>query len=203
MAERLILVRHGESAGAGGGRLHGHDDRPLSSRGRAQAGALAVELTGVLDSAESVSCVVSPLQRTRQTAEHALAGSGLVAEPLPELIEVDVGDWEGLTFAEAAARSPEEADRWASWDPDFAFPGGESLAAFLKRVGRVCDDLRERPQQTVIAFTHGGVIRTALCRLLGLDARSYLIFDVGPACVVTVRMYGELGVLSGMRNTSL
>ncbi|MBM3147109.1 MAG: histidine phosphatase family protein, partial [Actinobacteria bacterium] len=116
MAEHLILVRHGQSVGAGPGRLHGHDDRPLSPRGRAQADALAVELAGVLSSGESVCCVVSPLQRARQTAEHALAGSGLVAEPLQELVEVDVGDWEGLTFAEAAARSPEEAARWASWD---------------------------------------------------------------------------------------
>jgi broad specificity phosphatase PhoE len=54
-----------------------------------------------------------------------------------------------------------------------------------------------------VAFTHGGVIRVALCRLLGLDSRQYLLFDVGPGCVARVQLYGGLGVLTGLHNPGL
>lgn len=200
MAERLILVRHGECEGSGFGRLRGRADLPLTARGRAQAQALASVLP-LRD--QDVACFTSPLSRARDTAELALVGSGLAAAVMPELGEIDAGEWEGMTYAEAAQRDPDQAARWAAWDLWFAFPSGERLRDFIDRVGQACDRLVACPQPTVIAFTHGGVVRVALCRLLGLDSRQYLLFDVGPACVASVHLYGDLGVLTGLHNSGL
>lgn len=202
MAERLVFVRHGASVGTGGGRLRGREDLPLSALGQDQARALAGTLAESLAPGAPTRCLTSPLRRARETAELALQGSGRTAEEIPDLAEVDVGVWEGLTFSAAAAGWPEEAARWVAWDPGFTFPGGERLADYLLRVRRVCDHLAACEERTVVVFTHGGVIRTALCLLLGLDSRDYLKFDIGPACVATVRMFGTLGVLGELRNTS-
>jgi len=199
MTDRLILVRHGEAEGGGAGRLRGRTDAPLTPTGRRQAAWVGAVLGPALG-AGAARCFCSPLRRAVQTAAIALEGTGRATTPLDGLMEVDVGEWEGLTFAEAAERRPDEAARWATWDPAFAFPGGEDLAGFLRRVELVCDTLTQVEADTLVAFSHGGVIRSAVCRLLGLDSRQYLAFDVGPACVVTVRLFGASGVLAGVRN---
>jgi broad specificity phosphatase PhoE len=68
--ERALLVRHGESVFSARGLATGRVDVrcPLSERGKAQARALAEEVSG-----EDIDlCVTSELERTRQTAEPSL-----------------------------------------------------------------------------------------------------------------------------------
>ena len=62
------------------------------------------------------------------------------------LIETDFGDWEGLTFAEAAERDPELHARGSA--TSVAAPGGESFAAVGERVGGVRDVSPQYPGQT-------------------------------------------------------
>jgi len=202
MADRLVLVRHGEAEGGGPGRLRGRSDAPLSARGRRQAAWVGPVLASI-STVAATDFVVSPLLRARETASLALTETGAEARILDELVEVDVGEWEGLDYAEAAERSPDEAGRWAAWDPGFAFPRGESLVDFLQRVDGLCRRFTEDEAETVVAFSHGGVIRACVCALLGLDSRQYLLFDVGPACVVTLSLFDGCGVLSGLRNCDL
>jgi len=199
MADLLVLIRHGEPEGGAAGRLRGRSDAPLSALGCRQA-AWAGSVVASLPPTADARYYTSPLRRARQTAALALEGTGREAAVLDDLVEVDVGEWEGLDYAEAAERDPEEAARWAVWDPGFRFPGGESLAGFLERVEGVCRTLADVDAETVVAFSHGGVIRSSVCHLLGLDSRQYLLFDVGPACVVSIRLYDGGGVLRGLRN---
>ena len=78
---------------------------------------------------------------------------------------------------------------------DFAFPGGEGLAGFFERVSAAADRLAADDADTVLAVTHGGVIRAMICHLLSLERRHYVLFDVDYAAVVVLRLFDGRGVL--------
>lgn len=190
MAERVLLIRHGEVEEAKQGRFIGRTDPPLSAAGRRQAAALA----GLLAGLQGAHLLASPLRRTCETAEIALgAGRPFVLDEA--LREIDFGDWEGKRFAEIAAEEPQRVSDWTALADDFAFPGGEGFRAFETRVAAVAERIFDESAETVVAFTHGGVIRLTVCRLLGLPAKNFLRFDVEPASLTEFRREnGEWGL---------
>jgi alpha-ribazole phosphatase len=187
--KRLILVRHAQVAAGKVGQLIGSTDVPLDPTGEMQASALAAR---VKRWAPDV-CYCSPMQRCRQMATAIVPH--LTPQFDPDLREIDFGQWETHTFAEAAADNPSLVDRWAAFNPDFAFPGGESVGGFLHRVHAVADRLIHAEADTVLAVTHGGVIRTMMCHLLGLEPRQYVAFNVPYAAIVVVDLFDTKGVL--------
>jgi len=185
MARRLILVRHGQVEERFEGRFVGATDAVLAPVGLRQAQGLAPWLAGKRPGA----CFCSPLQRCRDTARAALAGLPLQPELDPDLREADFGAWEGLSFSDIAGKDAAAVDRWARFEPGFRFPGGESIADFTARISAAAERLAAEPQETVVAFTHGGVIRFMLCALLRLDPRSYAAFEIRPAGVVVLALF--------------
>jgi alpha-ribazole phosphatase len=190
MKKRVILIRHGDLGETRRGLYIGRTDVSLSEGGRRQAAALAGEL-GRLSGAH---LLCSPLLRTRETAEIAL-GAPDACDIDPDLREIDFGRWEGIGFAEIAAADPAAVERWAALDEAFAFPGGERIGDFRKRIGAVAGRMAADPAGTVVAFTHGGVIRFLICRFLGLEDRHYLLFDVRPGSLCELLLEGERGIL--------
>jgi alpha-ribazole phosphatase len=195
MADFLYLVRHGSTGAARAGRYLGSTDAPLDEAGRRQVEALGELLRA---KRKCGRCVCSPLRRAAQTAEILRSATGCAAETDPDLREVDFGQWEGKMFSEIRDSSPELVDRWARFAPDFAFPGGESLRDFRDRVRRAADRLAADEAETVLAVAHGGVIKSMLCHLLGLDASRYVVFEIAPASLTVVRLFEGKGVLSEM-----
>jgi alpha-ribazole phosphatase len=191
-ARCVNLVRH--ASHGGGDRLIGSTDLPLDEAGRRQAAALA----GRLASREIKRIVTSPLARCRQTAAALAASASLPIEVDPDLREVDFGRWEGLTFTEAAQREPETLKQWLEKPDEFTFPGGESVPEFWARVGRAVVRLSSAPDNGTLAVTHGGVVRAAICHVLGLPPRNYILFDVRTASLTTLTVFGAHGVLSGL-----
>ena len=192
MAERLILIRHGDLGNRCRGRYIGRTDAPLSAEGRRQSAALAGPLARLPNGA---NLLVSPLRRTRETAEIAL-GRGANFAVDPNLREIDFGRWEGMGFAEILAADPAAVDRWAALAEDFAFPDGESIGHFRKRIGAAAGRIAADPAETAVVITHGGVIRFLICHFLGLPDRTHLLFDVQPASISEIRIDGGKGVLT-------
>jgi broad specificity phosphatase PhoE len=192
MAERLILIRHGDLGDRRRGRYIGRTDAPLSAEGRRQAAALAGPLARLPNGA---GVLVSPLRRTRETAEIAL-GRGANFAVDSDLREIDFGRWEGMRFAEILAADPAAVDRWAALAEDFAFPDGESIGNFRKRIGTAAGRIAADPAGTAVVVTHGGVIRFFICHFLGLPDRAHLLFDVHPASISEIRIDGGKGVLT-------
>ena len=192
MTQRLILIRHGDLGDRCRGRYIGRTDAPLSAEGRRQAAALAGPLARLLN---GTSLLVSPLRRTRETAERAL-GRGANFAVDSDLREIDFGRWEGMGFAEILAADPAAVDRWAALVEDFAFPDGESIGNFRKRIAAAAGRIAADPAGTVVAVTHGGVIRFLICHFLGLPDRAHLLFDVQPASISEIRIDGGKGVLT-------
>ncbi|MFM2090271.1 MAG: hypothetical protein RLZZ127_760 [Planctomycetota bacterium] len=162
----LWLVRHAESTGNRDGVLQGQDDRPLSERGRKQAQRLGARLLAV----PFVAAYASDLERARDTAAIALADR-LPVVPDRALREMDAGTWTGLTAVEIRQRHPAEWDAWErDRDPDLRRGGGESYRMAQGRIaGALATIVRRHATGPVLVVTHGGVLRAALCDLLGLD----------------------------------
>ena len=198
MATRILLIRHGEAKGTPRGVLLGRTDRPLSERGRVQS----KRLRGILPRGSAVRFVSSPLARARQTAEMATQGCGIAIEIEPDLREVDFGRWEGLTFEQIKERDAAAVDRWSISDPGFTFPEGESLEHFYGRVVRVGDRLAAAEEEIVVAFAHGGVIRTLLCHFLGLEFRHFLLFELEHASVASLRLSEGRATLTAFGSVS-
>jgi probable phosphoglycerate mutase len=162
----VLLVRHGATEWSTAGRHTGRTDVELTPDGVDQArrvGPLLGRLLEQRGATERPVVVTSPLRRARHTAELALPN--LAAEVIDQIVEVDYGEYEGLTAAEIRARVP----GWTLFT--HGCPGGESLAA----VGARCDSFvakmeRVASGRTVIAFTHGHLSRILTARMLGLPA---------------------------------
>lgn len=194
-AHEIVLVRHGETGPLYRGRFVGRSNVPLGEAGNHQAAALAKRP----ELQETAACYVSPLRRARETVSLALPGRMSRLEA--DLREIDFGAWERMSFEEIAAQAPEVVEQWARFDEGFRFPGGESIGEFLARVKRVAEVLERRSAHgRVVAFTHGGVIRALICHWLGLPPENYVLFEVQPASVTTIKLFDGRGVLAGLND---
>ncbi|GID32963.1 bifunctional RNase H/acid phosphatase [Paractinoplanes brasiliensis] len=199
-ATRLILVRHGETAYTQEGRYSGRGDIPLSEQGEAQAMAAGGRVAGL---ARDVTAVVSsPLTRCVRTAERISDEVGAVPVTIvDDLIEVDFGLWEGLTFAEVQERWPDEMTAWLG-STSVAPPGGESFQAAAKRVrGAMATVLSSYGGGVVVVVSHVSpiklILRDALAasdaflHRLFLDAAGISTMDVWPDGNIAVRSVNE------------
>ncbi len=192
MTKRLLLARHGQIEAGYHNHFIGSTDVGLDATGRAQAAALAARVARF----QPDLCYCSPGRRCRETAAAMQLELPLHLEE--RLREVDFGEWEGRTFDAISRAHPELVARWVSFTPDFTFPGGENLGEFVLRVRGAAEWLRYTDVPTVLAITHGGVIRMMLCQLLGLDLRKYVAFDVGYASLAVIDLFEDGGVLSAL-----
>ena len=158
------LLRHGRTEHTPERRFSGSSDLPLSQVGRADAAAAATHLAG-----RGIDVIVaSPLLRTRQTAEAAAEVLGVPVMTEADLRELDFGDWEGLTAAEAQAKSPLAFRRWSA-SIDVKPPGGESIAEVSTRVARARQRiLGQHAGTTVLVVSHVTPIKLLLAAGLGV-----------------------------------
>jgi broad specificity phosphatase PhoE len=155
----LILARHGETDWNRDGIWQGHGDPPLNDLGRRQATGLAGRLAHV----EIDALYSSDLRRAYETAEIIGAAKGLEITAEPDLREIDVGSWSGLTSEEIATRFP-----------GMTHHDGEEREAFDKRsVGALHRIAAAHEGARVLVVTHGGVVRALERHVFG-DALNLL-----------------------------
>jgi broad specificity phosphatase PhoE len=163
--KEIVLIRHAQSQGNVDGMWHGRTDGPLSV-----AGEESLEYLGRRLSTWEFDVVYSsPLERARKTA-------GAVSEDVliePDLIEMNVGSWEGRTF-EAVER--DSADELRASFEDWSVPmggSGESLNDLAKRAYGVLDRILDSlgNDQRAVVVTHGGFLQPVLHRHLAGKGR--------------------------------
>jgi broad specificity phosphatase PhoE len=182
-AQRLWLVRHGETAWSASGQHTSRTDLPLTEEGRRRAAE-----TGRLLAGRAFSLVLtSPLQRAVETCR--LAGYGDAAQIEPNLHEWNYGEYEGRTSAEIHAERPD----WSLWRD--GFPGGESLSAVAARAHAVISRALTSPGD-VLLFGHGHILRVLTGSWLGLPPQSGSLFALGTAGVTTLGYEHENRVLT-------
>jgi broad specificity phosphatase PhoE len=182
---RLLLARHGETTWNAERRFQGRTDVVLSPRGRAQSEALGRALRGY----RVAAAYVSPFLRARETAELALAGTGVPVTPVEELRELSLGEWEGCTVEEVRAREGDPYRAWLLAPHDCPPPGGEPLDAVSTRVRAAIDHISAlHPNgDDVLVVAHGGVISVYACALLGCSFNTLWRLRVDNASLTVVR----------------
>jgi broad specificity phosphatase PhoE len=153
----VLLARHGQTPDNAGGMILGRRDPSLSELGREQAARLA----GAAARASVAAIWNSPMRRARETAAIVAAAVGVQPMVLGDLIESDRGSWEGQSLEHLAAVSPDLYAAFESADPEFAFPGGESLADQVARTRRALDVIAAGPGPALV-IAHVGTIRAAM-----------------------------------------
>jgi broad specificity phosphatase PhoE len=169
---RLILVRHGETDWNVTLQYQGHAKVPLNERGRQQARLLAERLQRM----QATTLYASDIVRAWETAELIGSITGLTPQAMPELREIDVGQWEGLTPEELYRRFPEHMDEYKRDPARTVRLGGESYAQLQERALVALQHIEahhQRSDETVLAISHGGTIRALLCHVIGLDLKYF------------------------------
>ncbi|QKT07649.1 histidine phosphatase family protein [Gordonia sp. X0973] len=193
---RLVLLRHGQTPLSVDRRYSGRDDVALTPLGAEQAARAAARLANWPVSA----IICSPLQRTRQTAAPLAAATGLPVTVDEGLIETDFGEWEGLTFTEAAQRDPELHRAWIG-DTTLAPPGGESFADTQERVAAArARIVAAHPGQTVVLVSHVTPIKSMLREALGVGPELLYGLHLDLASVSLVEFFVDGGSVGRLVN---
>jgi len=161
----FLFVRHGETDANRNGMLAGRRDEPLNENGIRQARETAQALAG--SKLDAVFC--GNAARVKQTFEIIRESLVFNEERLfftDGIREMDLGDWEGKDFKQAAAEDPE---KWAAYMKDwtgFAFPGGESIRDYFDHCKTFITGIAEKYAGRQIAvFGHKGFILACACAL--------------------------------------
>jgi len=163
---RLIVVRHGRTEWNRVERFRGRADIELDEIGIRQAEAAAARIA---DWQVSAVCS-SPLRRALTTAKVLARPFNLEVKSLPGIIDIDYGEWQGLSPEEAAAKHGNLYSMWLNSPHKVKFPGGEYLAEVRERAAFAVDGLiAQHPKETVVLVTHKVVCQILILSLLGLD----------------------------------
>ena len=162
----VYLIRHGETEWARDGRHTGRTDIPLTETGRTQAGFLLP----IFDEVSFSLILSSPLQRALDTAR--LAGLGNRVELVPDLMEWDYGDYEGITTWQIREKIPD----WSIWT--HPCPNGETINDVAARADRVISQIRGQ-ENNVALFSHGHLLRVLAARWLGFEPAYGKHFQLG------------------------
>lgn len=161
---RLLCLRHCQSADNAAGI---HSSRPpgsgLTDLGRTQALAVYQQIH-----AEPVSAVYSSTAlRAIETARIVGQGFGLSTRTDDDLLEYDIGSYEGESGAEVGQRSQQVLRRWLLEDDlDAALPDGENGHAVTARFAAAMTRIAQaHPADTVLVVTHVGTLTIGLTRL--------------------------------------
>jgi probable phosphoglycerate mutase len=178
---RFWIIRHGAHDWIGKSLVGRAAGIPLNTKGRQEAKVVASALAHVRLSA----IYSSPMQRATQTADPLVQACGLELQIEPALNEIDFGKWTNLTFEQLS-----EDTLWREWNCFRArgrTPGGESMRGVQRRIVRGLERIAaNHPDDEVAVFSHGDVIKAALCWHLGMSLNSIHTLKVEPGSVAVL-----------------
>lgn len=182
----VLLTRHGQTEWNREERFRGQIDVPLNATGERQAAALAERLVAF----PITAIYTGPLQRAFRTGQICAERLGLTAQPLPGLLDIHYGEWQGLTPQEVDARYPELHRLWLTTPGVVQVPGGESLDIVSRRAYAALEDVAARhPGETVLLVGHMGLNKALLCTVLGLDLNRYWSLRQDTCCLNILRRH--------------
>ncbi len=183
----LLLIRHGETDDNRALIFQGQQGRGLNDRGREQAERLAARLARAARPAARAALYSSDLERARETAAILGRALGLTATLDVNLRETYLGAWEGLSYAEIAARFPDEYAAWRAGRDVKRGGAGETYAELGARVARAVDRIAAAHAGGVaIVVSHGAALKTFAARVLQVPTEGLRAFRVQANTGVTL-----------------
>lgn len=193
---KIYFIRHCEAEGNTRGVLQGRSDCDVSGNSAKQLELVSLRLRNV----PFAAFYSSPLKRAFKTAQAIDRYHNLEIKKDKRLIEIDMGDWEGRSWADIEEEGTAMFRIWNESPGEFQAPNGESIRGVCDRMWAAAQDIaRANEGQTVCVVSHGCAIRTLLCRALGKPLHelgnlpwcdntgvSVIEFERGAAHVVTM-----------------
>ncbi|HEX8926617.1 MAG TPA: alpha-ribazole phosphatase [Terriglobales bacterium] len=183
----LYIVRHGAIIEVNGKRYIGQTEAPLSEHGVEQAWALREWL----QAHDFTRVLCSDLTRSQRTAKIILGARTIPIEVHPELREINLGEWDGVSFSEIEAKHPDEFRARGADIEHWRPPGGESFADCRERVLRLLNQELSELEGNVLLVGHAGVNRLILCEALGLPTANLMHIGQDYGCVNIVEFGRE------------
>jgi len=198
-ATTIILVRHGQTEWNRVERFRGRYDIELNSTGLAQ-----VRLTAdrIARSWKPAAVFTSRLRRAMQTAEVIARACSLVAQSLEGLLDIDYGDWQGLTPADAREQWPSLVSDWYEHPERVHIPNGESLQQVRDRaVAALTTTASQFPGQTVVMVSHTVVNRLLLLGVLQAGNEQFWNLGQEPCAINMIEIDEDHYFLCSMNDT--
>jgi broad specificity phosphatase PhoE len=177
----------------------GWSDEDINDLGYTQAHSLAFRLASLpID-----SVYTSPLKRARNTALILAKPHNLDLKVLDDLIEIKLGDWQGLHMDEISQKWP-ELWKQSRIDPsEVTMPNGESFQQVTERAARAFEMIVSDNQDKQVAMvTHDVVIRVLVAHILGASNSIYRQFEINNASLSTIRVTNGKARLITLNDTS-
>jgi broad specificity phosphatase PhoE len=186
---KILLIRHGHVEGIHPARFRGRTELPLTSRGVAEAHAVAQRIATAW---KPSTVYTSPLSRCVATGEAIAKACGVESQILDDLNDIDYGAWQFKRFDEIQEAHPSLFNAWFATPHLFRFPRGESLQDLVARASdAVRFTLAHHPEGTVVLVSHDSVNRALLLQLLDQPLSSYWRLAQHPCCI------NEIDVVDG------
>lgn len=190
---RVLLFRHGAAEGSEDGRFISRTDTGLLTEGEEQVRRAAERARRWLEDVEKISVHASPLLRAQESAAILCRELTLPsAEVANELIELDLGRWEGESYDSLMAKEPE---RLRAHYADFVrsrAPEGESVMDLARRVRPAIRLIREDAHGGVaVVVAHAAVNRVIVLDALGAPLRNFFRVELAFASLCVVDFHGE------------
>ena len=187
------MIRHGQTVGYDRQSVYGATDAEVTEVGILQMQNLVERLR----LAEIGAIYSSDLKRSVTGARILASRHNVPLHALPELREIDFGEWEGLTLSEIRERFPGELDQRKSDLIQFQPPGpGESIEHLSRRVGRCMGRiLKEERGKDILFVGHGMVNRVILCNAMELDLSRLLHLQQDYGCLNIIDYFSDTAVV--------
>ena len=168
--KKILLLRHGEPLSeTDEKRFIGQTDLPLNHAGRLQAKCWQEWLSDV----RIARIISSDLSRCMETARILCNDRPNIVKPLSGLREINLGDWDGMTFRRVRERWPDAFRQRGMQMARFRPPGGgESFLDLQQRVVPIFEKAVDQAGGNLLMVAHAGVNRMILCHLLGMPPQN-------------------------------
>ena len=163
---KFYFVRHGETDWNVAKKIQGTTDVPLNETGLRQAKALADKLVSEHYQIDRV--YTSPQLRAAVTPQIAASALGVECIPLQDLVEMDLGEWEGDNWPNIEKTYGETSYYWNSHRRYVHTPGGECYNDVVKRTLHALEYIMERENGNVLVMSHSAILVSLRCYLAGL-----------------------------------
>ncbi len=186
---KLTLIRHGETDWNKVRRIQGQIDIDLNLFGLQQAHTCAKYLAN-----EDYDRVYSsPLSRAYKTAEIIASKKNYYINVRDELQEINMGKWQGMIWSEIIRSHSDLFQEFERVGDLSKVYKGESFQELQDRAISFLDYLVETPYESVIAVSHGGLIKVLICHVLGLDLSKRTKFNIDNLSVSRLHYSEEKG----------
>lgn len=182
---QIILIRHGQTEWNRDERFRGRADIPLNAAGLSQAEAVGRRALAEWQPAAIFS---SPLSRAVLTAEAVAKHFGLRVQAQPGLVDIDYGEWQGLTPDEVRQKWPDQLRAWYEQPHLAVIPGGESLDSLRTRLMLSVEKLASQNKGPILLAGHTVTNRVILLAALGLGNERFWRIRQEP-CAVNILEY--------------